>query len=168
MYKKIKNEGGDLQYFLEGQKIGARDNGRTPFQWDSTANAGFTNGNPWISINPNFKTINAAAEEDDPNSVLNYFRKMLRARKDNPVLVYGRYELLDKDNPRVYAYTRILGDKKILVMLNFSTDTINYSLPFTINKGQFSIIVNNNSTEPVISNNKISLSPYQALILEIK
>jgi oligo-1,6-glucosidase len=168
MYKKIKNEGGDLQYFLEGQKIGARDNGRTPFQWDSTANAGFTSGNPWISINPNYKTINAAAEENDPNSILNYFRKMLRVRKDNPVLIYGRYELLDKDNPLVYAFSRTLGDKKMLVLLNFSPNTINYSLPFTINDGQYSIIINNNATKPVIGNNKISLSPYQALILEIK
>jgi oligo-1,6-glucosidase len=168
MYKKIKNEGGDLQYFLNGQKIGARDNGRTPFQWDSTTNAGFTSGNPWIKINPNYKTVNAEAEDKDPNSILNYFRKMVRIRKDNPVLIYGSYELLDKENPLVYSFSRTLGTKKMLVLLNFSTNTINYPLPFTINDGHYTIIINNSSTEPVISSNSISLSPYQALILEIK
>ncbi len=168
MYKKIKNEGGDLQYFLEGQKIGARDNGRTPFQWDSSANAGFTTGNPWIRVNPNYTTINVAAEETDPGSILNYFRKMVRVRKDNPVLIYGRYDLLDRDNPRVYAYTRSLGTEKQLVILNFSKAALDYTLPIAVQNGQYAVIINNLGIDPVIRDNKISLSPYQALILEIK
>ncbi|MBS1934253.1 MAG: alpha-glucosidase [Bacteroidetes bacterium] len=168
MYKTIQNSGGDLQYFLEGQKIGARDNGRTPFQWDSSANAGFTTGTPWIKVNPNYKTINVAAEESDPNSTLNYFRKMVKLRKANPVLIYGKYELLDKNNPHVYAYTRVLGKEKWLVILNFSKETFEYKIPATVNDGQYELMINNITQVPEIKDNKVKLSPYQAFIIAIK
>jgi oligo-1,6-glucosidase len=118
-YKLEQSMGGDVQRFLASQKIAARDNGRTPFQWDATANGGFTSGTPWLKVNPNFTSVNAAAEEADPNSCLNYFRKLVHLRKSNPVLIYGKYTLLDKDNPDVYAYTRELDGKKLLVLLNF-------------------------------------------------
>jgi oligo-1,6-glucosidase len=120
-YQQIKNKGGDLAAFLERQKRASRDNGRTPFQWDNTVNAGFTTGTPWIKVNPDYKTVNAAAQEKDPHSVLNYFRKIVKLRKENPVLVYGKYTLLDKANPDVYAYTRELGEHKVLVLLNFKS-----------------------------------------------
>ncbi len=82
-------------------------------------NAGFTTGTPWIAVNPNYKTINAALEEKDPNSCLNYFRKLVKLRKNNPVLVYGKYTLLDKDNPQGICYTREGKGKKMLVILEF-------------------------------------------------
>jgi oligo-1,6-glucosidase len=120
MYEQIRAQGGDLQQFLEAQKFSARDNSRTPFQWDSTMNAGFTTGTPWLKINPNYININAATQENDPGSCLNYFRKMTHLRKETPALVYGKYSLLDKNNPAVYAYLRELNSEKILVLLNFS------------------------------------------------
>jgi oligo-1,6-glucosidase len=118
-YIHQKEIGGDLAAFIENAKRTERDNGRTPFQWDSSRNAGFTTGKPWLKINSNYKTINEAAQAKDPNSVLNYFKKMVALRKKNRVLTYGKYALLDKDNPNVYAYTRTLNGKKILVLLNF-------------------------------------------------
>ncbi len=118
-YRALKNKGGDTTAFLEKVKFTSRDNGRTPFQWDSTAEAGFSTGKPWIKVNPDYKRINEAAEEKEPHSVLHYFRSMVALRKNNPVLVYGKYDLLDKDNPDVYAYTRELNGDKILVLLNF-------------------------------------------------
>ena len=90
-------------------------------QWDATANAGFSTGTPWIGVNSNYTSINVAAQEKDAESCLNYFRKLVRLRKENPVLVYGRYQLLDRDNPQVYAYKRVLGDREVLVLLNFSS-----------------------------------------------
>src|SRR4029077_13144416 len=128
-YKKLQMEGGDLQHFLNGQKISARDNGRTPFQWDNTENAGFTKGEPWLKVNPNYKTINVAAEEKDPNSPLWYFRKMVKLRKALPELVYGEYKLLDENNSQVYAYTRSLNNKKVLVVMNFSDKNVLFNLP---------------------------------------
>src|SRR6476620_2305122 len=122
MYKHIQLHSGHLQHFLEAQKISARDNSRTPFQWDASSQGGFTAGTPWIKINSNYTTINAQAQEKDANSCLNYFRKLIRLRKQTPTLIYGKYTLLDKDNPKVYAYTREINEKRILVLLNFSKD----------------------------------------------
>ncbi|MBL0356247.1 MAG: alpha-glucosidase [Chitinophagaceae bacterium] len=161
MYQQIKNNGGDLDRFLKGQKISARDNGRTPFQWDDSPNAGFTTGTPWLKINPNYTSVNAAMQEKDASSMLNYFRKMVKLRKDNLVLVYGKYTLVDKDNPAVYAYTRALNGEKILVLLNFSKEKI----PFNLNGIKISgkAWINNYPSENV-EENKVNLEPYQAVI----
>ena len=84
----------------------SRDNARTPMQWDSSANAGFTDGTPWIGVNPNYTEINAAAQTDDETSVFSYYRELIRLRHTLPVMVEGRYELLQPDNSQVFAYTR--------------------------------------------------------------
>jgi glycosidase len=89
-YKSLQKSGGDLRTFIETCKRTSRDNGRTPFQWDATTHAGFTNGIPWIRVNSNYKTINRTAQEAPPQSVLNYFRQAMQLRHNNPVLVYGR------------------------------------------------------------------------------
>jgi oligo-1,6-glucosidase len=166
MYKKIKAEGGDLDYFIEGQKISARDNGRTPFQWDGSMNAGFTTGTPWLKVNPNYKTINVESEEKDTNSTLNYFRKMIRLRKALPELVYGAYTLLDKNNKQVYAYTRILNDKKVLVVMNFSNEPAEFILQKSVGKPGNVLI--NNLQSYKMDNGKLDLKPWQAIIIRIK
>lgn len=108
----------------------ARDNSRTPMQWDSSANAGFTTGaHPWLAVNPNYKQINAAQEETDPDSVLNYMRAMIKLRVHTPAFVYGDFEDLDPQHPHVFAYTRSLGAEKYLVVENFSSSPIVYALP---------------------------------------
>jgi oligo-1,6-glucosidase len=163
MYQKIKNEGGDLQAFIESQKNGgARDNGRTPMQWSNTTEAGFTNGTPWIKVNPNYTTINVITEEKDLNSTLNYFKKMVRLRKTTPALIYGKYELLDKDNPSVYCYTRTLNGKKILVLLNFKAGTAKANTGFDLSKA--SVLIGNYA-DPSITG---TLRPYEAVVLELK
>lgn len=161
MYQQIKDNSGDLQAFLKAQKISARDNSRTPFQWDSTTNAGFTNGTPWLKVNSNRTTVNAAAEENDPNSCLNYFRKIVKLRKDNLVLVYGKYTLLDADNPQVYAYTRELNGKKLLVLLNFSSKLATANTG--IDASNASLLIGN-YTSPAGR----ELRPYEALVYELK
>lgn len=166
MYKQIKNKGGDLNEFIEAQKISARDNGRTPFQWDKTANGGFSTGKPWIKVNPNFETVNVAAEDADPNSILNYFRKAVKLRKENQVLVYGNYTLLDKANPYVYAYTRTEGNKKVLVVLNFSKNKINWNIPSGIELTENVMLNNYISVES--TKREITLNPYQAIVLKVK
>ena len=120
-YEKTKQRGGDLAAFLEQQKRLARDNGRTPFPWSNTPNAGFTTGTPWLSVHPNYTTINRAAQEADSTSVLNYFRAMVKLRNTYPALVYGAYALVDADNPDVYAFTRTLDGVTLLVLLNFKS-----------------------------------------------
>ena len=165
MYQQVKNEGGDLQRLINGQKISARDNGRTPFQWDASANAGFTTGIPWIKINSNKDSVNVASLEKDPNSTLNYFRKMVKLRKDNKdILVYGKYTLLDATNADVYAYTREANGEKVLVLLSFSKNG------GTFNAGKMQLgeeWINNLQPLKVVSNT-ISLQPYQACIVKLK
>ncbi|MDE3235012.1 MAG: alpha-glucosidase [Bacteroidota bacterium] len=166
MYQQIKNHGGDLQEFIEAQKISARDNGRTPFQWDASANAGFTTGTPWIKVNPNYTTVNVAAEENNPNSCLNYFKKAVQLRKSNKVLVYGAYTLLDKANEKIYAYTREEGADKMLVILNFSKDKVNWKLPKGILlKGKPLL---NNYASFMNINGLVSVEPYQAIVIRLK
>lgn len=165
MYKQIKNQGGDLQRFLNGQKISARDNGRTPFQWDDSPHAGFTTGTPWLKVNPNYKTVNVAAQEKDTNSILNYFRHMVKLRKENPVLIYGKYILLDKENPKIYAYTRELNGTKVLVLLNFSKENAAFALNGIKPAGKPWM---NNYTSGDLNRDTIILQPYQSLIVKLK
>jgi len=166
MYQMTKNKGGDLADFLEGQKMGARDNGRTPFQWNNEENAGFTVGTPWIKINDNSKTVNAAVEEKDPKSCLNYFRKMVQLRKNNKTLVYGKYTLLDKNNPKIYAYIRGTGADKILVLLNFSRNVVDWKITNQL-KISDKILINN---YPQLKKNAtvVTLNAYQAVCVQLK
>jgi len=116
--------------FLADQARVSRDNARTPMQWDSSPEAGFTTGrHPWLAVNPNYRQINAAEEESDPASVLNYVRKLIRLRAHTLAFVYGDYEDLDPQNETIYAYTRSLGAKKYLVVENFSSGSVRYTLP---------------------------------------
>lgn len=163
-YTQIKNAGGDLDAYMENRKQTSRENGRTPFQWDTTENAGFTTGKPWLKVNSNHNIINAEAQEKDPNSVLNYFRQLVQLRKQDLTLVYGAYTLLDKDNPDVFAYTRELDGKKLLILLNFSEKNAAYTLPISTAKSK--IILDNYSKTKKIKKN--TLRPYEAVILELR
>lgn len=103
----------------------SRDNARTPFQWDDTDNAGFTSGTPWIMVNPNYKEINALEQMEREDSVFNYYKKLIRLRKENPVIVYGSYDLIFPESEAIFAYTRTLDKEKLLVLCNYS-DTEQY------------------------------------------
>ncbi len=160
-YQHLKNTGGDVnKYLLQAAKEN-RDNGRTPFQWNNSANAGFTTGKPWLKINPNYKTINASAEEKDPNSCLNYFKKIVSLRKENPVLVYGKYTLLDKSNPNVYAYTRELDGKKMLIVLNFKSKPAQFNTG--LNLGKAKVLLGNYQTPPTTA----KLRPYETAVYQL-
>ncbi len=98
----------------------SRDNARTPMQWDDSKNAGFTTGTPWIKVNPNYVTVNAAAQVKDPDSVFSYYKKLIRLRHENPVIVYGDYELLEPDSEEVFIYKRTLDGEHLMVICNFT------------------------------------------------
>lgn len=167
-YKAVQNKGGDVKQFLERQKHISRDNGRTPFQWDATTNAGFTTGQSWLKVNPDYKTINAAAQEKDPNSVLHYFRRVVQLRKKNPVLVYGKYTLLDRDHPDVYAYTREGAGKKLLVLLNFSPKDARAQVTQDL-RGASILLCNYRDVPGREGGNAgIGLRPYEAVVYQLK
>lgn len=161
-YQYQKKQNGDLDQFLERLKFGCRDNGRTPMQWDDSPNAGFTSGTPWIAVNKNYGLINRMAQEKDPESALQFFRKMVRFRKENSVLVYGKYTLLDKKNPDCYSFIRELDGRKFLVMLNFRKTSAKVTLPDNIK--QQKVLISNYMTP----GKNQELLPYEARIVEIK
>jgi oligo-1,6-glucosidase len=163
-YKSALAANDDMKEFMKLLNYSSRENGRTPMQWDDTYNAGFTTGTPWKRVNENYKDINVAAQDKDPNSVLNHFRKMVKLRNDNKVLVYGDYQLIQEEHPDIYAYTRTLDDQKMLVLLNFTdhSSTIQLSEAKSI---QNTLI--NNYESLSIENDKITLEPYQSVILSI-
>ncbi|MFT3682815.1 MAG: alpha-glucosidase [Ferruginibacter sp.] len=162
-YQYEKSKGVKLADFLKRKAFESRDNGRTPFQWDTTVNAGFSTGTPWIKVNPNYSFINQAAEDRDSNSVLNYFRKMIKVRKNNPALVYGEYALMDKNNASVYAYTRELNNETFYVVLNFTKESVDFNFNEfkSINK---SLVISNYDAADKVAPPVIKLKPYQAVI----
>lgn len=167
-YQYTKNTGGNLAAIFRRLQLTSRDNGRTPFPWDSNANAGFTSGTPWIKIAPNYKTINAVTQEKDPNSCLNYFRKLVKLRKDNSaVLVYGKYTLIDKANPNVYAYSRENEKEKMLILLNFSASPSRVNI--ALNLSGATLLLSNYAEAPLLNTGKTSLTlkPYQAVIYKL-
>ena len=157
----------------------SRDNARTPMQWDSSANAGFSDGTPWIGVNPNYTEINAAVQMDDENSVFSYYRELIRLRHTLPVMAEGRYELLQPDNKQVFAYMRTgSGEKaedkqecgkegncrpedRLLVFCNFTRETA--PLPVEVSEALeagASRLIGNYPGLP-----EGQLRPYEALVL---
>jgi oligo-1,6-glucosidase len=163
-YKKARSEGKDMKKFMSDLNFSSRDNGRTPMQWNDSEHAGFTSGTPWLPVNDNYKTINVAVEDKNPNSILDHFRSMVKLRKENPVLIYGTYQLLREEHPDIYAYTRTLDDQKMLVLLNFTNHNsiIQLAEAKSIQKTRI-----NNYKSLSIENEKITLQPFQAVILSL-
>ncbi|GAA4268846.1 glycoside hydrolase family 13 protein [Hyunsoonleella aestuarii] len=163
-YQRAKANGGDLDEFMKQLNYNSRENSRTPMQWNDEKNAGFSTGNPWKKVNENFTNINVAAQDKDPNSVLNHFRKMVKLRNENKIMVYGDYQLLDEDNNETYAFTRTLDGRELLILLNFTDHDSKIDFPET-KKIEATLINNYNS----LSNNNgiVTLKPYQAVISEL-
>ncbi len=166
-YKTVQQNGGDTNAFLQNEKHSSRDNARTPMQWDLSKNAGFSQEKPWLKVNENYtEGINVSSQESDKTSVLNYFRAMVRVRKNHPALIYGAYEMLLKASEQVYAYTRILDNDRYLILLSFSTEKVGVTIDeITFKKAQ--LIISNNDMASVGSENTFELNPYQAAIYQL-
>jgi oligo-1,6-glucosidase len=146
----------------------SRDNARTPVQWDSSEGAGFSAGSgdtaqPWITINPNYVTINAAEQRGRPDSVWNYYRRLIELRKQYPVMVYGEYALLDAGHPDIWAYTRKLGTETLLVICNFSRGRITVKPPqWYCGEGEYRVLLSN---DPAGYPATESLGPFEGAVL---
>jgi oligo-1,6-glucosidase len=114
---------------LASLRVMSRDNARTPVQWDASPHAGFTVGTPWIPVNPNYAEINAAAAVADPDSVFHHYRRLIALRHSEPAVAHGDFTLLLPDDERVYAFSRRLGPVELLVLGNFSGETVAAEVP---------------------------------------
>jgi oligo-1,6-glucosidase len=169
MYKeRVEEYGEDPQEVMEKIYYKGRDNARTPMQWDDSENAGFTTGTPWIQVNPNYKEINVKAALADPNSVFHYYKKLIQLRKQHDIIVYGTYDLILEDDPYIYAYTRTLGNEKIIVITNFSEHTPVFRLPDDITYNTKELLISNYDVDEAEELKEIRLRPWEARVYKIR
>jgi oligo-1,6-glucosidase len=169
MYReKVIENGEDVQKVMESIYVKGRDNARTPMHWDESDHAGFTTGTPWLKVNPNFKEINAKRAAADPNSVFHYYRNLIQLRKQNPIMVYGSYDLILPDHEQIYAYVRRYEGQTLLVMLNFSSEKPVFKLPTDISYVDKKLFIHNYEVSDDESIEKIELKPYEARVYVLK
>ena len=149
------------EYMMKCLMLRSRDNARTPMQWDDSAQAGFTDGAPWIKVNTNYKEINAAQQLEDPNSIFHYYQKLIRLRKEKDIIVYGGFETLYRDDEQILAYIRRQAQEKLLTVCNFSDKNAEMEIPEEF-KGAECLITNLDRT---VFEGKIVLKPYEAFVL---
>jgi len=133
MYRERLNQGYSHEEIMESIYAKGRDNARTPMQWTAELNGGFSTGTPWIAVNSNYKMINAKNQVNDENSIFSHYKKLIRLRRENDVIVYGDFELLFPKDENIFAYTRTLGQHKLVVICNFYGKNTPYKLPYEIN-----------------------------------
>ena len=151
-WKLAEIEGEDMELFLKLVHKQSRDNARTPMQWDSSKNAGFTKSKPWIPLNNNFKMINVTDQEEDPHSILQYYRKMIAFRKANKTLVYGEYKDLEPNDSKLFIYKRWDEKNLFLIAHNFSDNSqefnSNYIKGLTLSSSNYLSNEKRNSLQP--------------------
>jgi oligo-1,6-glucosidase len=169
MYReKVMEQGEDTKKVMESIYAKGRDNARTPFQWDDSENAGFTAGTPWIKVNPNYKEINAKQAIEDPNSIYHYYRKLIQLRKQQPIIVYGTYDLILPEHEQIYAYTRTYHNEKLLVILNFSDQQPVFEWPKDLSFSYKELLISNYQVDGDEEIDFIKLKPYEARVYLLK
>ncbi|OPJ64197.1 glycoside hydrolase family 13 protein [Clostridium oryzae] len=167
MYKEMSALGVPKETLMKGIYAKGRDNARTPIQWNSSENAGFTDGKPWINVNPNYKEINVERALADKSSVFYYYQKLIQLRKQYEVIVYGDINMLYKDDESIFAYTRNLNNERLLVILNFFDSKVEFNLPEDIEYKATELLISNYQVEEH-DLHSIRLRPYEARVYLLK
>src|SRR5690606_3079633 len=128
-YRYKRAEGISPEEIMKTIKMSSRDHARTPMQWNSGRYSGFSTNEPWIQVNPNYRWLNAEAQQKDPLSVYHFYKKMISLRKKSAVLIYGIYNLFETSNPCIYAYTRENEDEKMLILANLKGQSCRWKVP---------------------------------------
>ena len=167
-YKILLNKGCSEEEAIEILMQKSRDNSRTPVQWNDSENAGFTTGTPWIGVPENYKKINAEAALKDKNSVFYHYKKLIDLRRDEELIITGRYEDIDLENKSVYAYKRVGENGELVVISNFYEPEVEFELEGNGVTGleNAKILLSNYETEPEIKDGKIILKPYESIIFK--
>jgi oligo-1,6-glucosidase len=176
LYKEaVEEKGVDPGLALSIIHAKSRDNARTPMQWDSSEQAGFTKGMPWIRVNPNYKRstpqsgsvdkeINVANALADPDSVFYHHKKLIQLRRENPVIVYGTYDLILQVHEEIYAFTRTLDEEQLLVILNFSKNSPKFILPEGITFSGTQLLISNYRVDSDENPREFTLRPFEARV----
>ncbi|MDD9174078.1 alpha-glucosidase [Aliivibrio sp. S2TY2] len=166
-FYRVKTESGvSHESMMKGIHANSRDNARTPMHWDNSDNAGFTQGTPWIKLNPNYPEINVAAALEDKNSIFYHYQKLIALRKQNPVIVYGDFIPLFETHSAVFAYERKDNEQHFVVLNNFSAEPQTLALPEHIANRSVECLISN--LEPTTQlGPELILAPYQSLVLAL-
>ncbi|AZB42009.1 alpha-glucosidase [Bacillus sp. FJAT-42376] len=166
MYKeRVIDNKEDSAEVMKSIYIKGRDNARTPVQWDDSENAGFTEGTPWIEVNPNYKEINAKQAIGDPSSIFHYYKNLICLRKNHEIIVYGSYELILDDDPEIFAFIREYNGEKLLVVTNFSGNNPVFRLPEGLALGSDSeLLAANYEGEHEGNHEEFTLKPWEARV----
>ena len=165
MYKDRISKGYSHDEIMASIYAKGRDNARTPMQWDSTENAGFTTGNPWLAVNKNYKFINAEDCLQDKDSIFYHYKKLINIRKHNDTIIYGNYKLLLPEDKNVFAYSRKLNGDKIVVVCNFYDKEVNLNFKEDFNNVE---ILLSNYKDSSIFMKDLKLRPYEAIMYRVK
>ncbi len=141
----------------------SRETARSPVQWTSGENAGFTTGTPWFNICDNYKEINVEEAEKDPNSMLHFYRKLIKFKKENEVAIYGKYKEYYPHSSSLYVYERVLGDEKLLVICSFKEKSVKFKAPagYDLSKGE--LVLSNYSDNKIVNNGFVT-KPYEVRV----
>ncbi len=145
----------------------SRDNSRTPMQWSRGKNAGFTSGTPWFNVNPNYHEINVDDEEKSPDSILNFYRRILKFRKENPIVLYGNYRELIPESKKLYVYERVYGNERLLVICSFTNEQVRFEGGDEYNLENTEPVLGNYEHNFVISNG-FTTRPYEMRVYHFK
>ena len=165
--EKVNQNGEDPAKVMESIYVKGRDNARTPFQWDNSEHGGFTAGTPWIQVNPNYTEINARQAVNDENSIYHYYRQLIQLRKEHPIIVHGRYDILVPEDESIYVYTRTLEFQKLLVLLNFTDKEQGFAVPDELQGKKNEILISNYDAGEGYGSD-VSLRPYEAIVYLIE
>jgi len=162
-YEGIKN-GISPEAMLERIKLTSRVNSRSPMQWNSNKNAGFTKGNPWAKLNTNYEEINVEHELLNSDSVLNFYKKLIKIRNNSETLIYGKYELLLENHKEIYAYTRTYKNEKYLIIVNLSMKTVEFESEYTL-KSRNLLLHNYKEVEEAVK--KFNMKAYECRLYKV-
>lgn len=161
-YEILQNKGLSKEDALRIVQIHSRDNGRTPMQWNEEANSGFTTGTPWIGVNKNYPKVNAESQLKDETSIFHYYKTLVNLRKEYDVIAFGDIKPLDEKNTSVFAYERTYENEKAIVICNFYKNEIEWKCEE--NLADYEVLIGNYENQ-VVSDGKIVLKPYEAVML---
>lgn len=163
MWKEyVEHRGYSPEEFMKAVHYIARDNNRTPIQWDDSENAGFTTGTPWIGVNPNYKEINVKNALADKNSIFYYAKELIKLRHENPIAVYGDFKEYMEDSESLYVYERNFEGKIMLVILNFTGEEQKFEIPEKFKNMNSKLYISNYENTDKFEKN--TLRPYEAIV----
>ncbi|PAD83027.1 glucohydrolase [Niallia circulans] len=167
LYKLKREEGFSHKEVMEIIWSTSRDNSRTPMQWSSDEYAGFSDHTPWMGMNPNYLDINVESQKQDPDSIYHFYKKMIELKKSGPILTYGTFDLVDEENKQVFAYTRTLDDKKMVIISNLSAEEAVFENR-VVELEHENLLLANYPVEEHEPTTSISLKPYEARLYTCK